>query len=75
MKIMWIALIRYRIAWWRWFLGPPPYRLGDPLLGSGETRDANRKLIWERYDQKEPKPEDYGLPKSMGVNRERASNP
>jgi hypothetical protein len=50
--------LRFKIAWLRWFL-ESPFRLGDPLLGSGETRKANIKMILERHYAREPKREDY----------------
>lgn len=50
-----IAYIRYRIAWYRWFLLDRPYKAGDPALGVGATRVANRELLLDRYLAREPK--------------------
>ena len=53
-------LIRYKVAWWRWLL-TPDYRYGDPMIGTGDVRQKNRDIFWERYIAKEPKPEDFGI--------------
>lgn len=57
----WIALKRYRIAV---FLHAcrVPIRWGDKSLGSGDLRRANIRMMMERWDAKEPKPEDFDLP-------------
>jgi hypothetical protein len=46
--------LRFKLAWicW-WFIRP--FRLGDPLLGSGEERQKNLKIILDRYYASEPK--------------------
>lgn len=54
--------LHYWYDWCRW-AWKGPYRLGDPLLGTGEIRDQNRKLLREKWMAKEPKREDYGLPR------------
>lgn len=43
------------VRWLRWWLGWPGYRFGDPLLGDGEVRDKNRRLLRERYEANEPR--------------------
>jgi hypothetical protein len=55
-----IKLIRFKIAWWKWFFDPG-FRVGDPLLGEGEQRKINRRILWDRHHKKEPKREDFGL--------------
>ena len=56
-----LGRLRYRVAWLRWFIGLPGYRLGDPLLGSGVLREQNRRLLRHRYQEREPQPQHYGL--------------
>jgi hypothetical protein len=49
-----LALVRWKIAWWRWFWSMP-FRPGDPLLGQGDVRKKNREILWDRYCAAEPK--------------------
>lgn len=52
--------IKWRIAWWRWFLVDRPYRPGDPLLGpEGPVRQKNRRLLMDRYNAREPRRPDH----------------
>lgn len=54
MLTYWWRLIVWRVRWWRWFFHAP-YRYGDPLLGEGDVRDKNRRIINARHDAREPK--------------------
>jgi len=50
-----IRWLRWKIAWWKWAL-VGPYRYGDPLLGTeGPIRDHNRKILYRRWIEREPK--------------------
>jgi hypothetical protein len=55
-----VRLIRFKLAWWRWFL-TPSYKYGDRALGTGEVRANNCNLLRQRHMSKEPKPEHFGL--------------
>lgn len=55
-----IRYIRWRIAWWRWFLTPYA-KWGDPMYSKGEQRTTNLDRIHERWEAREPKREDYGI--------------
>lgn len=55
-----LPYIRWRLAWWRWFL-ESRVRWGDPMYGKGESRTANLDRIHERWEAREPRKEDYGL--------------
>ncbi len=50
--------VRFKLAWWRWFLhdGPQP---GDPSHGHGEQRRVTRALLIGRWLAREPKREDF----------------
>lgn len=50
-----IRWLRWKILWWKWYF-TWPYRLGDPLLGpEGPIRQHNRKVLWDRWEELEPK--------------------
>lgn len=55
-------IICFRFAWLRWFFSRADFTPGDPLLGSGEVRKENIKVLLDRHFEKEPKPENFGLP-------------
>ena len=57
-------LIRFKLAYLRWAFGFPGFRMGDPFLGSGDLRKKNKDILRDRYSAKEPKREDFGLPKA-----------
>ena len=57
-----IKHVQFYYAWVRW-VWSPPYRLGDPSLGAGELRKQNRDRLRKRWNEREPKPEDFGLHK------------
>lgn len=59
-KMFITGLCRYWVAWFRWVI-KGPYRFGDPLLGQGELRDQNRRILRDRWNKKEPQPQDFGL--------------
>lgn len=48
-------LLLWKVRWYRWAWGYPGYRFGDPLLGRGDARTANRDLIRARYRLLEPR--------------------
>lgn len=58
--ITFLRWARFRWAYLKWFLRDA-YRLGDPLLGQGDVRAMNRRILRERYKAEEPKRADFGL--------------
>lgn len=52
-----LVLIRWKLAWYRWFVDLPGYRFGDPSLGPTDSalRDQNRRILRERHAAREPK--------------------
>lgn len=53
----WLRWFRYRVAWWRWFLGGPPLiNFADPNWNGPA---GNYRICSARHDAREPKPEDY----------------
>jgi hypothetical protein len=58
---MWLVrYLRFKWVCLKWFFGSP-YKYGDPALGEGELRKENRKILSQRYWDRKPKPEDFGL--------------
>lgn len=49
----WLAWARWAVAWLRW-AWEGPYRIGDPILGTGWLREHNRTILRQRWRAKEP---------------------
>jgi len=49
-----LRLLRYYWLYLRWFFQAPGYRLGDLLLGVGEQRRKNCRILSERHANREP---------------------
>lgn len=48
-----VRLLVWKWQWLAWWFRSP-YRLGDPLLGEGEVREKNRRILHDRYNAQEP---------------------
>lgn len=46
-----LSRLRFRIRWWRWFLGGP--NIAELVLAGWDKE--SRRIIYERHEAKEPK--------------------
>lgn len=58
-----LPVLRYRLAWWRWFMESPRPSWSDPMVSSHPAQWRENRRIWSaRWETREPRPEAFGLP-------------
>jgi hypothetical protein len=55
-----MGFVRFKLRYYYWLIFEYPV-IRNPLHGNGEVRKYNRKLLTDRWLEKEPKEKDYDL--------------